>query len=83
MSRESWGKTDPDPPGFTPEERGQRRLNGTLRREVLDSEWFTNTGQAQIAINCWLEQHNHTRSHQALNMRPPMPETLIRNGPLK
>lgn len=24
---------------------------------------------------------NHTRPHQALNMRPPVPETLIRNGP--
>ncbi len=24
---------------------------------------------------------NHTRPHQALNMRPPAPETLLRNGP--
>ena len=24
--------------------------------------------------------NNHIRPHQALNMRPPVPETLIRNG---
>ncbi|WP_171237109.1 integrase core domain-containing protein, partial [Ruegeria sp. HKCCA6837] len=49
--------------------------------EVLNSEWFTTTKQAQIVINCWLRQYNHTRPHQALNMRPPVPETLVRNGP--
>ena len=56
------------------------RFNGTLRREVLNAEWFTTTTQAQIVINQWLRQYNHVRPHQALNMRPPVPETLIRNG---
>ncbi len=37
--------------------------------------------EAQIVINHWLRQYNHTRRHQALKMRPPLPETLIRNGP--
>ena len=32
--------------------------------------------QAQIVINQWLRQYNQTRPHQALNMRPPVPETL-------
>jgi len=36
--------------------------------------------QAQIVINQWLRQSNHIRPHQALNMRPPVPETLITNG---
>jgi len=34
----------------------------------------------QIVIDCWLRQYNHTRPHQALNMRPPVPETLLRTG---
>ena len=52
------------------------RFNGTLRREVLDAEWFVTTKQAQTAINVWLKQYNHTLPHQALNMRSPVPETL-------
>ncbi|WP_170574619.1 integrase core domain-containing protein [Ruegeria atlantica] len=55
------------------------RFKGTLRREVLNAEWFTTTEQSQIVINKWLRQHNHTRPHQALNMRPPVPETLLEN----
>jgi putative transposase len=47
---------------------------------VLNAEWFTTTTQAQVVINQWLRQYNHIRPHQALNMRPPVPETLIRNG---
>ncbi|WP_157966483.1 integrase core domain-containing protein, partial [Oceanibium sediminis] len=53
------------------------RFNGTLRREVLNAEWFATTQQAQIVINHWLKQYSHTRPHQALNMRPPVPETLL------
>ena len=52
-----------------------------MRREVLNAEWFTTTKQAQVVINQWLRQYNHIRPHQALNMRPPLPETLIKNGP--
>ncbi|NQZ71742.1 MAG: transposase [Dinoroseobacter sp.] len=32
---------------------------------------------AQIVINHWLKQYNHTRPHQALNTRPPVPETIL------
>ena len=35
---------------------------------------------AQTAINILLKQYNHIRPHQALNMRPPVPETLLKNG---
>ena len=73
------------PSGSTPgspwENGYNERFNGTLRREVLNAEWFATTRQAQIVINSWLRQYNHTRLHQALNMRPPVPETLRRNGP--
>ena len=67
-------------PGSPWENGYNERFNGTLRREVLNAEWFTTTKQAQIVINQWLRQYNHIRPHQALNMRPPIPETLIRNG---
>ena len=67
-------------PGSTWENGYNKRFNGTLRREVLNAEWFTTTKQAQVVINQWLRQYNHIRPHQALNMRPPVPETLIRNG---
>ena len=30
----------------------------------------------QIVINQWLRQFNHVRPHQALGMRPPVPETI-------
>ena len=68
-------------PGSPWENGYNERFNGTLRREVLNAEWFATTRQAQIVINSWLRQYNHTRPHQALNMRPPVPETLRRNGP--
>jgi putative transposase len=56
------------------------RFNGTLRREVLNAEWFLTIDQAQIVIGKWLRQYNHIRPHQALNMRPPAPETLAKIG---
>ena len=67
-------------PGSPWENGYNERFNGTLRREVLNAEWFHTTRQAQIVINTWLEQYNQIRPHQALNMRPPAPETLLRSG---
>ena len=67
-------------PGSPWENGYNERFNGTLRREILDTEWFVTTKQAQTAINAWLKQYNHIRPHQALNMRPPVPETLLKNG---
>jgi transposase InsO family protein len=68
-------------PGSPWENGYNERFNGTLRHEILNAEWFTTTKQAQIVINQWLRQYNHIRPHQALNMRPPIPETLLKNGP--
>ena len=64
-------------PGSPWENGYNERFNGTLRKEVLDAEWFGTTRQAQIVINHWLRQYNHVRPHQALNQRPPVPETLV------
>ncbi|AXI41792.1 hypothetical protein C1J02_07445 [Sulfitobacter sp. SK011] len=47
----------------------------------MNAEWFTTTKQAQIVINHWLRQYNRMHPCQVLNMRPPVPVTLTRNGP--
>lgn len=67
-------------PGSPWENGYNERFNGTLRREVLNAEWFHTTKQAQTVINTWLRQYNRIRPHQALNMRPPVPETLLKSG---
>lgn len=64
-------------PGSPWENGYNERFNGTLRREVLNAECFHSTRQAQVAINVWLRQYNRIRPHHALNMRPPVPETLL------
>lgn len=64
-------------PGSPWENGYNERFNGTLRREILNAEWFHTIKQAQVAINIWLKQYNHIRPHHALNMRPPVPETLL------
>jgi putative transposase len=66
-------------PGSPWENGYNERFNGTLRNEVLNTEWFSTTDQAQIVINQWLRQYNHVRPHQSLGMRPPVPETIYRN----
>jgi len=67
-------------PGSPWENGYNERFNGTLRREVLNAEWFTSIRQARVVIETWLKQYKHIRPHQALNMRPPVPETLSGNG---
>ena len=68
-------------PGSPWENGYNERFNGTLRREVLNAEWFSSIRQAQTVIDKWMQQYNHVRPHQALNMRPPVPETLSETGP--
>ena len=65
-------------PGSPWENGYNERFNGTLRNEVLNVEWFHTVHQAQTAINVWLRQYNHIRPHHGLNMRPPVPETIIK-----
>ena len=64
-------------PGSPWENGYNERFNGTLRREVLNAEWFHSTQHAQTVINAWLKQYNCIRPHQALEMRPPVPETFL------
>ncbi len=64
-------------PGSPWENGYNERFNGTLRREILNAEWFATIRQAQTVINQWLRQYNHVRPHHALGMRPPVPETIL------
>ena len=63
-------------PGSPWENGYNERFNGTLRSEVLNAEWFATIDQARTVIGKWLRQYNHIRPHQALGMRPPVPETI-------
>ena len=67
-------------PGSPWENGYNERFNGTLRREVLNAEWFHSTQHAQTVINAWLKQSNCIRPHQALEMWPPVPETLLKTN---
>ena len=66
-------------PGSPWENAYNERFNGTLRREVLNSQWFNRIKQAKVAINVWPTEYNHIRPHNALGMLPPAPETLLEN----
>ena len=66
-------------PGSPWENGYNERFNGTLRREVLNSQWFNSIKQAQVAINVWPTEYNHIRPHTALCMLPPAPKTLLEN----
>ena len=62
----------------SPWENGYNQLfNGTLRKAVLNAEWFHSTRQAMVAVTVWLRQYNRIRPYHALNMKPPDPETLL------
>ena len=66
----------PDHPG----ERIQRMIQRNPAPRGAQRRRITTTKQAQIVINQWLRQYNDIRPNQALNMWPPAPETLVRNG---
>lgn len=59
-------------PGSPWEKGYNERFNGTLRREVLNAEWFTTTRQAQTIINQWLRGYLelHRRLHRQIALYP-------------
>lgn len=64
-------------PGSPWENACNERFNGTLRQEILNSEGGHSVKQAQVTINTWLREYNHSRPHHALRIRRPVPETLL------
>ena len=81
MAEEGGDQTDPDLSWQPLGERLQRTFQRHVTQEVLNAEWFSSIRQAQTVIDKWMQQYNHVRPHQALNMRPPVPETLSKTGP--
>ncbi|MET8944208.1 IS481 family transposase [Streptomyces sp. NPDC004542] len=48
------------------------RFHQTLRRELLDDcGAFESIGEAQAALDAWVEEYNSSRPHQALDMQSP------------
>jgi len=56
-------------PGSPWENGYDERFNGTLRREVLNADWFTSIDQARVVINQWLRDQAHER-REALDPDP-------------
>ena len=46
-------------------------FNGTLRRECLDAEYFSNLREAKILIEQWRWEYNRRRPHSSLGYRTP------------
>ena len=63
-------------PGSPWENGYNERFNGTLRREVLNAEWFATTRQAQVVIHQWLRQYNHIM--MPLKLRVPVSGPEVR-----
>ncbi len=66
-------------PGSPWENGFNERFNGILRTELLNAETFLSLTEAKVVIKGWVKQYNHIRPHQALNYKPPAPETNILN----
>jgi putative transposase len=47
------------------------RLNGLMRRHVLDVEDFHTLLEARVVISGWVDEYNHQRPHGALGDTPP------------
>ena len=46
-------------------------VNGKLRDECLNREWFRDLREARAVIEGWRQFYNHRRPHSALGYRPP------------
>jgi hypothetical protein len=58
----------------SPNQNGKvERFHGTFRPEFLDTEGpFTSVGQAQAAVDAWVQDYNADRPHQALDQKVPV-----------
>jgi hypothetical protein len=57
---------------YHPQTRGKNeRFNGTLQREVIARERFSDLVQVQSRFDTWRRIYNHERPHQAIGDVPP------------
>jgi putative transposase len=47
------------------------RLNGTMRRELLNGEEFRTVLEARVVIGAWKDEYNTVRPHRALGTKTP------------
>lgn len=60
------------------------RLNGTLRREVLDRFWFADLDHAREKIDEWIIEYNRFRPHKGLGyLSPDLFAQKLSENPLK
>lgn len=50
------------------------RLNGSMRRELLNAHVFHTLDQVRDKAQEWMNDYNHYRPHKALGYRPPVPQ---------
>ena len=46
-------------------------LNGKLRDECLNENWFTSLAEAREKIEAWRREYNEVRPHRSLGQRTP------------
>jgi transposase InsO family protein len=47
------------------------RFNGTMRREMLNTEQFDSVLEARVVITGWVEEYNTVRPHRGLGGKTP------------
>ena len=46
-------------------------FSGTLRRECLNTRWFTSLAEANVQLEDWRHEYNESRPHRALKDQTP------------
>lgn len=59
-------------PGKPTQNAYVERLNGSIRRELLDQHLFESVAHAQQLAEAWQWDYNHCQPHRALGYKTPM-----------
>jgi len=59
-------------PGKPTENARVERLNGSMRRELLDCHIFTSLSEVREMVQEWMTDYNHHRPHEALGNLSPI-----------